>query len=142
MIDIENKIFTLLANAIHARYPEAVVVGDYAEQFASFPAVTINEIENSTVRRMQDDEPVEHYASITYEVNVYCNDRVGKKELCKNILKITDDVMVGLKFRRYPARRIPNIDRTIYRMYTRYMAVVDEGTDDGHGTITHQMYRR
>ena len=142
MIDIENKIFTLVATAIQAQYPSAVVVGDYVEQFASFPAVTINEIENSTVRRMQDDEPVEHYAQVTYEVNVYCNERIGKKELCKSILKIVDDVMVGLKFRRYPARRVPNIDRTIYRMYTRYTAVVDEGTDDGNGTITYQMYRR
>lgn len=141
MIDIENKILTLLTEAILAEYPEAVVVGDYVEEFARFPAITVNEIENSTLRRMQDDAPVEHYATVTYEVNVYCNDRVGKKAVCKDILKITDDVMVALKFRRYPARRVPNIDRTIYRMYTRYTAVVDEGTDDGNGTITYQMYR-
>lgn len=141
MIDIENYVFTALYNAIHAEYPQAVITGDYPEEFAKFPAVTINEIEKATLRRMQDDELTEHYATVTYEVNVYCDDRVGKKEICKDILRIADEVMFGMKFRRYRYKRLPNIDRTILRMYTRYTAVVDEGTEDGNGNITYQMYR-
>lgn len=141
MIDIENYVLTALANAIHEKYPDAVVRGDYVEEFAHFPAVTVNEIEKATLKRMQDPEPTEHYATVTYEVNVYCNERVGKKEICKDILGIADEVMFGMKFRRYRFKRLPNIDRTIYRMYTRYTAIVDEGTDDGNGNITYQMYR-
>lgn len=141
MIDIENYVFTALANAIHAEYPDAVIIGDYQEAFAKFPAVTISEIEKATLKRMQDDELTEHYATVTYEINVYCDDRIGKKEVCKDILRIADEVMFGMKFRRYRFKRLPNIDRTIYRMYTRYTAVVDEGTEDGNGNITYQMYR-
>ena len=141
MIDIENYIFTALSSAIRAEYPDAMITGDYPETFAKFPAVTVNEIEKATLKRMQDDEPTEHYATVTYEINVYCDDRIGKKEVCKDILRIADEVMFGMKFRRYRYKRLPNIDRTIYRMYTRYTAIVDEGTDDGNGNITYQMYR-
>lgn len=141
MIDIENYVITALADAIQLKYPNAVVLGDYPEEFATFPAVTVNEIEKATLRRMQDPELTEHYATVTYEVNVYCNNRVGKKEICKDILAIADEVMFRMKFRRYRFKRLPNIDRTIYRMYTRYTAIVDEGTDDGNGNITYQMYR-
>ena len=141
MIDIENYVITALADAIQLKYPNAVVLGGYPEEFASFPVVTVNEIEKATLRRMQDPELTEHYATVTYEVNVYCNDRVGKKEICKDILAIADEVMFRMKVRRYRFKRLPNIDRTIYRMYTRYTAIVDEGTDDGNGNITYQMDR-
>ena len=141
MIDIESYVFTALFNAIRAEYPDAVIIGDYIEELAKFPAVTITEIEKATLKRMQDDALTEHYATVTYEVNVYCDDRIGKKEICKDILRIADEVMFGMKFRRYRFKRLPAIDRSIYRMYTRYTAVVDEGTEDGNGNITYQMYR-
>lgn len=147
MIDIENYVLTKLSEAILEKYPDAVVLGDYLEELAKLPTVTITEIGNATLKRMQDDEPVEHYATVTYEINVYCNDRIGKKEKCKDILDICDSVMFGMKFTKGLTRRLPAIDhsRTVYRMYARYTAVVDEGTvtDDGEGNelIVHHMYR-
>ena len=141
MIDIENYVLTAIESAVTEQYPDAEVIGDSAEQFARFPAVTVNEIGNATIRRMQDDELTEHLARITYEINVYCNDRVARKTQCKNVLKIVDETMLGMKFTRTMIRRLPNIDRTIYRMYARYTAVVDEGTEDGNGNVTYQIYR-
>lgn len=147
MINIENYVLTKLSEAILRKYPKAVVLGDYLEKMASFPTVTVTEIENTTLRRMQDAEPVEHYARVTYEVNVYCNDRVGKKEACKAIIGICDDVMLGMKFVKTRTRRLPAIDhtRTVYRMYTRYTAVVDEGTveldGDGNEITVYRTYR-
>lgn len=147
MVDIENYVFTKLEEAIHEQYPEAVVVGDYIEELASFPTITINEIMNATLRRMQDEEPTEHYATVTYEVNVYCDDRLGKKAKCKAILDIVDGVMFGMKFTKGLTRRLPSVNntRTIYRMYSRYTAVVDEGTvetgEDGEETIVYHTYR-
>ena len=146
MIDIESYIVTALTNAIHEKYPEAVVIGDYIEELAKFPTVTITEIRNATVRRMQDDEPTEHYATISYEINVYSNERIGKKEIAKDIIDICDGVMIGLKFVKGLTRRLPAIDhlRTVYRMYARYTAVVGEGIveeHDGEEVIVHRMYR-
>ena len=130
MVDIENYIITRLEEAIHAEYPNAVVLGDLLEELAEFPTVTVNEIQNETLRRMQDDEPVEHYARVTYEVNIYTNLRYGRKEEAKSILGIIDSVMFPMKFVRRSTRRLPDVDhsRTIYRLYARYSAVVDEGT--------------
>ena len=146
MIDIENYVFTALNNAIKERYPDAVVVGDYIEELATYPTVTITEIRNATVRRMQDDAPTEHYATITYEINAYSNERIGKKEIAKDIIDICDGVMLGLKFVKGLTRRLPAIDhlRTVYRMYARYTAVVGEGIveeRDGEEVIVHRMYR-
>lgn len=146
MISIEDWVFTAIYNAVKAEYPEAVILGDYLEEVASYPTVTVTEIYNNTLRRMQDEEPVEHYATLTYEVNVYANDRVGKKEVCKDILRIIDGVMFGIKFTKSRQRQLPAIDhsRTVYRMYTRYTGVVDEGTvvtDGETETVTYHTYR-
>ena len=146
MIDIESYVFTALTEAILEKYPDAVVIGDYIEEMAHYPTVTITEIGNATLRRMQDDEPTEHYATITYEINAYSNERIGKKEITKDIIDIADRVMLGMKFTKGLTRRLPAIDhlRTVYRMYARYTAVVDEGTieeRDGEEVVVHRTYR-
>ena len=144
MVDIESYVFTKIAEAILEEHPDAVILGDYIEELSSFPTITVTEIGNATLRRMQDEELTEHYATITYEVNVYCNDRTWKKAGCKSILRIVDEVMLGMKFTKGLQRQLPAIDhsRTVYRMYARYTAVVDEGTESEDGeTITHQIYR-
>lgn len=142
MVDIENYVYTQIARAVQSEYPQAEVFGDYVEEMAGFPTVTVTEIQNKTLERMQDEEPAEHYAAITYEVNVYCNDRLGKKAGCKKILGIVDGVMLPMKFTKGTQRQLPAIDhsRAVYRMYARYTAVVDEGTVEGD-TITFHTYR-
>lgn len=142
MIDIENYVFTQISDAVHAEYPDAVVIGDYIEELAKFPTVIVNEIGNATLGRMQDDENVEHYARVTYEVNVYSNERLDKKAVCKDVLNIVDGVMFGMKFNKTLTRRLPAINRTVYRLYARYTAVVDEGTEIDEGeTVRYQIYR-
>ena len=143
MVDIESYVFTRLTEAILLRYPNAHITNDPVAELAGYPAVTIMEIGNATLRRMQDDEPVEHYVTVTYEVNIYSNERLGKMTVCKDILDIVDGVMLGMKFTKGLTRRLPAVDhsRTVYRLYARYTAVVDEGTVDGD-TTTYHMYRR
>ena len=147
MIDIENYVITRLTEAILEKYPDAEVLGDYLEEIAKFPTVTITEIRNQTLTRMQDEEPVEHYATVTYEINVYSNSRIWKKEICKDILDICDRVLFPMKFVKGLTRRLPAIDhsRTVYRMYSRYTVVVDEGEvtydEDGNENIVYHTYR-
>ena len=143
MIDIENYVFTALMDAVTAEYPDAEFHNDYDEELAGFPAVTVMEINNTTLRRMQDDALTEHYATITYEVNVYSNERLNKKAVCKDIIRIVDGVMLGMKFSKGPCRNVPAVDhsRSVYRMYARYTGVVDEGEEDENGNIVYHTYR-
>lgn len=147
MIDIENAVIDRITQAVTGAFPGATVLGDYIEEIESFPTVTVTEINNETLLRMQDDAGVEHYARITYEVNIYTNDRVGKKTKAKDVMDVIDEVMFPLNFVRRTTRRLMAIDhsRTVFRLYARYQVIADEGTtitEDGEEVTTHYLYRR
>ena len=142
MIDIENRVFTTVSEAVEAEFPGIAIEGDYPETFAVFPAMSINEIGNLPLWDTMDEQLHEHHALVNYEINVYCNDQFDRKGTCKAILKAADAAMHGMKFVRTTGpRRLPNVDRSIYRMYARYSAVVSEGEEMENGTILHRMYR-
>ncbi len=141
MIDIENKVITEVTNAVHAQYPGITVASDYEEYFATFPAVAIYQVNNELYQKSLDGTLTEHHAKVTFEVNVYANDQFNRKGTCMDILQIVDACMLGMRFVRTYTRRVPNIDRSVYRMYARYKAVVEEGKTE-NGVTTHQMYRR
>ena len=140
MIDIENYVLTQVKNAIIAQYPSAKVYGEYIDVPAGFPCVTVMESDNKTYRPTQDDSLTEHHAEVMYEINVYTNDKNGRKDKAKRIADIADSTMQSMKFTRTFREQIPNIDRTILRITMRYEGIVAEGVADS-GTTTYQMYR-
>ena len=148
MIDIENAIIDRITEAVLEVSPDANVYGDYVEEIISLPTVTVTEINNETLSHMQDNLETEHYATVTYEVNIYVNDQVGKKTRAKDILKAIDGVMIPLNFVRRPTRRLFAINntRTVLRLYARYQAIVEEATtvvgENGEETTIHYLYRR
>lgn len=151
MIDIENKVFSNVANAVKARfakdYPGVICYSEYVEAPESFPCISLIEEDNYTLAFMQDESLHEHYAVIRYVVNVFTNNASGKKMLAKKIADVVDFAMQDMKFTRIMRSQMPNVDRTIYRLTMRYEAIVGAGvpgaTDkDGYPTVTHQMYRR
>ena len=79
MIDIENVIFTTIAQKVRSEFQEASVYGEYVEVPASFPCVTIVEADNKVYERTRDLDGIEHYAQVMYEVNIYSNKQAGKK---------------------------------------------------------------
>lgn len=127
MIDIENIVFTKIADVLRAAYNGISVYGEYVEIPASFPCVTIVEADNAVYERTRDLNGVEHYARIMYEINVYTNDSTGKKSKAKAIASVIDREMSKMLFTRTFMGQTPNIDRTIYRITMRYLAVVREG---------------
>lgn len=139
MIDIENYVFTQLANAIRTAYSGATVYGEYVEAPASFPCVTIVEADNRVLNETRDLSGIEHYARVMYEINVYTNDAIGKKSKAKAIANVIDGVMSQMLFTRTFRRQTPNIDRTIYRITLRYTAVVSEnyGTEENALYVMH-----
>ena len=141
MIDIENKVLSVVREAVLAQYPTASVYGEYVEVPASFPCVTVTEDTNYTYVYTKDEQLSEHHAEVQYAVNVYSNKQTGAKLEAKAIMNIADNAMQGMKFWRTMTRQVPNVDRTIYRLIARYRAVVGEPTQVGDDLVF-QMYQK
>lgn len=127
MIDVENEIFNIVAEAIRVQFPNAHVVGEYVKSPPKFPSVSLVEMDNQTFSRTADSGSLENHVSVMYEVNIYSNKTVGKKTECRDIAKIIDENMLSLGFARTMLQPIPNMDdATIYRVIARYSAVVSQ----------------
>lgn len=126
MIDVENKIYNAVRESVIDQYPDVFMVGEYVQAPSSFPCVSFVEVYNSVNKDSSTNEEIENHAIITYEANVYSNKIRGKKAQCRDILRVIDDKMSKLGFTRNFSQSVPNIaDATIYRMYARYQAIVD-----------------
>ena len=132
MIDVENDVFSTVANALRTAFPGISVYGEYVETPAAFPAVTILETDNRVLTRMRTVE-IENAVSVMYEMNVYSNKVSGKKTEAKEITDAADEVFEFLGFTRTFRQQIPNLrDATIYRIVCRYEAIVAPGYDGNY----------
>ena len=140
MTDIENKVIDTVTNAVEAEFSTATVDGRFDPSPASFPFISVEEIDSANLLKYQDNTNAERYTEVTYEVNICTNDKL-KKSTAKAIAQVVDTAMNGMKFLRLSKTPTPNIDRTVYRLTMRYSAVVAAGvTKDG--TTYYQMYHR
>ena len=127
MIDVENEIFSKVAESVRAAYPSAFVSGEYVRTPPKFPFVSLIEMSNTAYDRTQSSAGLENHASVMYEVNIYSNRTSGKKSECKAIAALIDNEMATLGFSRTMLQPIPNMDdATIYRMTGRYTAVISK----------------
>lgn len=141
MIDIENKVLSVVRDAVLTKYPNACVYGEYVEAPAAFPCVTVTEDTNYTYVYSKDESVAEHHADVQYAINVYSDKQNGAKLEAREILKVADDAMQGMKFWRTMTRQVPNVDRTVYRLVARYHAIVGEPTQVGNDLV-YQIYQR
>lgn len=131
MIDIENQLFNVLAAALRAEFQSIYVTGEYVRSPASFPAVSIEEKNNTVWRNGRDSTTIENFAEVMYEVNIYSNKTTGKKSECKAIASKLDETFAGLGFTRVLLNPIPNqSDATIYRIVGRYRAIIAKDGND------------
>ena len=127
MINVENEIFSIVANAVRAVYPDIYISGEYVQSPPTFPAVSLVEMDNTAYVRTQSSDSVENHAELMYEVDVYSNKSSGKKSECKAIATLIDNEMAALGFSRSMLQPIPNMDdATIYRIKGRYRAVASK----------------
>ena len=127
MISIENEVFTIIAEAIQAKYPDAYVVGEYTKAPSRFPCISMVEADNSVYDKTKSSSSLENHAQVMYEVNIYSNKTSGKKSECKSIASLIDDEFATLGFSRTMLQPFPNVDdATIYRMVGRYSGVVSK----------------
>ena len=134
MIDIENEVFDRVATRVREQFPNIFMTGEYVNSPASFPAVSLVEMDNATRIETIDSGSNENHANVMYEVNVYSNKTTGKKSECKSIIALIDTEMTAMGFVRSTLTPVPNeYDSTIYRMVGRYRAAVSSD---------HKIFRR
>lgn len=126
MIDIENEIYGLIAQALKEQFPGVTSTGEYVAAPSSFPHVSIVEQDNYMPTERMDSSTTERFAALMYEVNVYSNKSPGKKAECREIMSFIDKMLYARNFRRISLSPIPNLENaTIYRLVARYRAETD-----------------
>ena len=143
MIDIENKIVDTVFNAVKApdAYPDADVTTGFDMKTAVFPCVVIEEVNNAPLRSTDTDECAENYTRLVYEISVYTVNLSKARTVGREILKLVDEAMQGMKFRRVRTNQPLHIGRSVFRQYARWEVVVGKPIIDGD-RIVYQMYRR
>lgn len=126
MNDFMNEIFTAVAVPVREAHPGVVVSGEYTRKPSKFPAVTLDEIENVIVDRLEDSSNEEMYSGLTYRLQVFSNKTRGKKAEARAIFATADSVMRRLGFRRVTYTVTPEIyESTIYSITATYEAIID-----------------
>lgn len=129
MIDVENQIYTPIAEALRAEFPGISISGEYVAAPSKFPYVSIVEQDNYTTAFRMDSSNQERFATLMYEVNVYSNKNPGKKSVCRKVMNAVDKLMYSMNFRRISLSPIPNMENaTIYRLVARYRVETDGKT--------------
>ena len=124
MIDHLNEIFTSVATKLREEHPGITVSGEYTRQPSKLPAATLDEIENLTVDRLEDNSNYVRYAALTYRLQVFSNKQSGKKAEARAIFATADSVMLALGFRRVIYTSTPEIyESTIYSITATYEAI-------------------
>ena len=137
MIDIENKVYTEVRNAVKVFNSNASVSGTYTDTPSSFPHVSVEETDNASVTSAISTTDREYAANLTYTVNIYTNTKTAKAD-AKALAAVVSDTFSAMGFSRSMKQELPNIDRTIYRLILRFQATAWRGFDgaEGHYNIT------
>jgi hypothetical protein len=123
MIDFQNEVFNTVASAVRSSHPTTTVIGEYTRKPSKFPTVTLDEIQNVVVGRLEDSSRKEKFAGVTYRLQVFTNDRSRKKAQAREIFATADAEMRRMGLRRVTYTTTPEIyDSTIYNITATYEA--------------------
>lgn len=126
MIDYQNEIFSTVSVDVRTAHMGTSVAGEYTRRPSDFPAVTLEETENTTVGALMDSSGVEKYSALTYRLQVFSNKTGGKKAEARKIFATADEAMRRMGFRRVTYATTPEIyDSTIYSITATYEAIID-----------------
>ena len=142
MIDVSNIVLREVKNKVHTVYSDCYITTTNPDEVTQGRVIALQEKNNTTYERSLDFENKEHHANVYYQVDVYSNSADGKMQDAKCLMKLVDEAMLGLSFKRTMCQPTPNVDRSYYRMTARYEAVVSEGMLDNKGNVWHNFYRR
>lgn len=124
MITLENQVTNAIDEELETSYPGTFVTAGYIRSSSKFPCVQVVEIDSRVLERASTLSTIEVMATIVIEINFFSNKTTGKKEECRKLASITDEVMEGLGFMRTMLSPTPNYeDATVYRMTGRWQKI-------------------
>ena len=122
MIDFEVNIFDAVYRKVSSKFAKGKFVSVYVPDPTAFPAGSLVELENDTVRKRQSSSPIENFVLVMYQLDVYA---LTKKE-AKSLLSEVDEVMIGLGFTRTGGEFLDNATNVnVFRYAARYEAEID-----------------
>lgn len=128
MIDIETKIYSPLATALKAEYPDIFVTGEPVPTPGKPLVVGIVQQDNYMSANKLDNSGRERFSTLMFQIDVYSNLQTGKKSKCKEVMNFIDEMMFKLNFTRLSLTPIPSPDTGYYRYTARYRAETDGET--------------
>ena len=124
MIDREVQIFNTVYNVTAPlcaknRFVSTIIT----EPPTAFPAASLIEINNRTVLTRQSSTPVENYANVMYQLDVYAT----SKSKCREVFAAADGAMIAMNFNRVAGQYMDNATNTkVFRYVARYEAEIDQ----------------
>lgn len=126
MIDVENEVYTRIAEMLRVKFPGINTASEYVKSPPSFPHASIEQKDDYPITECEDSSNQENMVQVMFEVNVYSNKSSGKKTECKQIMNAINDLLTSMNFRRLAMTPVPNMeDATIYRITARYRVATD-----------------
>lgn len=137
MIDIENKVFKIVYDAVMAHDPTIYVTAESSNAPPSFPAVYVEQIDSYDPAEFRISSHKELYASVVFDVQVFSNKPAGKKAEAKSIFTVIDDALRVAGLRRTMSNyvdltdnrnsSVSNRNQSIIRLLGRYECLADTG---------------
>ena len=122
MIDYETNVFDSVYQVAAPICAKGKFSNVYTPSPTAYPAGSLFEVSNVTVRKRQSSTPVENYAAVMYQLDCYA---LSKPE-CKRLYKAADERMISLGFTRINGDYLDNFDNTdVFRYTARYAAEID-----------------
>lgn len=128
MIDIETKIYSPIATALKAKYPDIFVTSEPVATPGKPLVVGIVQQDNYMSANKLDNSGRERFATLMFQIDVYSNLQTGKKSKCKEVMGFIDEMMFKLNFTRLSLTPLPSPDTGYYRYTARYRAETDGET--------------
>ena len=135
MIDIENKVFKIVYDAVMAHDPTIYVTAESSNAPPSFPTVYVEQIDSYDPAEFRISSHEELYAVVVFDVQVFSNKPSGKKAEVKSILAVIDDALRAAGLRRTMSNyvdltdnrnsSVSNRNQSIIRLLGRYECLAD-----------------
>lgn len=143
MTDIENIVFDGLKKHLLSRFSdlkENAIRSEHMNSPPVFPCIMAYESSNSTLESTADERG-EHHANLRYTIEVYTNNKNGKKQKAKELANAIDAYMLDLGFLRASKQyTIGANEATTFVVTCSYRCVAGESYAGDDNTI--MIYRR
>ena len=122
MIDFEVNVFDKVYRQVSSLYASGKFTSSYNPTPTAYPAGSLVELINNTVRKRQSSTPIENFALVMYQLDVYA---MSKAE-AKAVYAAADDEMIAMGFTRVTGDFLDNASNVnVFRYTARYEAEID-----------------